>query len=264
MEMLRLVFLFSVTTALVTLSSFGNCMFQENFYDIDQNDVDEVVLDFATNREKFKAFGCRMLVDKESSAVDPHYADDDSHSEYRFCVFEDGKSKNYRADWQRLNLFDSLPHPSSWGTLYKPSGKRKMFLRGLELNGNQLSSISELFFLPPDPWCATITDQMSIEKNREEPLHWMFLFDRKKLLWAQESSRFLRAEWNVGIESRMQVYFDRQKENLPVYCRYSIPANKDEKFGKKAKRYINEIETKWQKIGDGWVPTKVTNNREMQ
>ena len=86
----------------------------------------------------------------------------------------------------------------------------------------------------------------------------------KKLLCAEESSEIVRGEWSFGPTARMQVYFSKKYDKMPIYCRFYMPEDPKTYFGTQYKKAANEIETQWIKRKEGWAPSKIRNYKEQK
>lgn len=229
------------------------------FEDVDKQEAQNAILDFAANREKFQMFGCRGKIESFKQPLS-NLGVDESEDEYRFCVFEDNRKKLYRADWESVvnSKYKGLR------SLFRNKSDQRVFFDGREFNK---SSDIEMLLMrgwnPGDCWAFSFTSYAGFRLKEAETLYWMKMFDPQKLLWAQENSTQLRGEWDIGPNSRVQVYFDKELDNIPIFCRYiNRPSSTDVKFSNKAKTYVNEIETTWRKHGNGLVPVSIRNYYE--
>ncbi|MFN7842493.1 MAG: hypothetical protein ACK5YR_23165 [Pirellula sp.] len=223
----------------------------------------EMIETFAENRERFSSFACRGEVTVELTTKA-----DEIHPRFiKFAMFEDQAKRSSRTTYE---IRDAVNLGSDMEDVFTIKGRRILgtfILDGVLVNpgdaGDEyIKNVVKRNWLPTDPWSWSFIPCASLDQNNEDALLWMQVFREEKLLWVQDNGKLIRAEWDVGELSRIQAYFDPAKGNMPVYCRYIVPIDKEVKFGKKSRLLFNEIETEWAKHLEGWVPTKVRNYRE--
>jgi hypothetical protein len=236
---------------------------QDSFTETSIEAVQNALLEYANNREKFKAFGCLGLIESDRNAFDARVRE--GLVDIRFCIFEDFASRSVRKDWKSSDLLNDENKSLGWRTHYvgKEKGDNHYLLGDQEFDLDTKKLFLEEFWHPRDPWTLSIVDKFSMQyDNRGDSMYWMQLFDAKEFLWAEEKDDFIRAEFSMESFSRVQVYFSKSFGSMPVYCRYFSPVDIEKKFSKRSKAYMNEIETTWEERREGWVPIKVRNYRE--
>lgn len=230
---------------------------QPQFQSASKSEVNEILADFVENRERFKVFGCNGIVVCDEMDLN----DDLSAQTVEFCIFEDSQKKLLRYDW-RKSIVANPDKVVGWLSVFQRKGVRKAVIDRKEQSDSFSKHMISAFWQPKEPWAWPMLDLESLGQNLEDPLLWARIFRDDKLLTVQDNGTVIRAEWDVGPEARVQVYFDNRVGNMPVYCRYIVPIDKNESFSKKSRLLMNETETKWAKHLEGWVPVKIKNYRE--
>jgi len=235
----------------------GNCVFaQAAFETVEKSVAMELVSIFAENRERFGNFACRGDVLTELVNANDRIRS----TSVQFVIFERASERLSRKA-NRVDCLDGITEPG-WMEFFVKKGKVKVVTGKVEMDEEYSKQFSERDWLPKDPWSWPIISCAALELNLEDPLLWMRIFREEKLIAVQENGIFTRAEWDVGPQARVQVYFDQRKGNMPTFCRYIIPVDKEEEFSRKSKLLTNQVETEWAKHSDGWVPVRVRNYRE--
>jgi hypothetical protein len=236
---------------------------QQPFLEVAKLEVSDAVLKFAANRELFRSYCCRgILENEEISEINPM---DDEVSLVHFCISENLEEHAVRRDWAITDL-ESEDFVPIWETLYDSKAGRKRYVGDLNITKMVNSKVQAFLWRPGDPWVMPFAEKLLAKTNRcESALYWAELFQDEKLLWAEGNGQQVRGEWRFGnpdFECYVQAYFDRNVDDLPVYVRFIKPVDKKEKFSKKSLSFVSEISTKWQKHGDGWVPESIQQVRE--
>jgi hypothetical protein len=215
----------------------------------------EMVEAFAENREKFSSFACKGEVVQELV----NRFDEVSTSHIEFSVLENEAKRTSRSMFKTSDLTSGTI--LAFRDILSVKGKRVLFS---DPNASQdlLQQMLRMDWVPKDPWSWSFLAGAAFPGNREDALLWMDVFRENKLLWVHDNGKLVRAEWDIGPEARIQVYFDPAKGKIPIYCRYIIPINKEEEFGRRSRLLYNEIETEWAEHLRGWVPVRVRNYRE--
>ena len=216
----------------------------------------DMVANFVENREKFSNFACKGVALNEFVNA----KDDISSRNIDFIVFENSGKRLARSTFKIFDMTNG--EETGWLDVFSSKGKQSLVVGKVEMEDDYSKAMLQRDWLPKDPWSWSIISGAGIEENMEDALLWMTIFQEKKLLAVEEDGVITRAEWDVGPLARVQVHFDRRKGNMPIFCRYVVPVDKEKHFSSKSKILFNEVETDWAPHLKGWVPIKVKNYRE--
>lgn len=241
-----------VIVIVFSLSASAQPHFQSTSMDVGV----EMVAHFVENREKFDNFACKGVVLNEFV----NSRDDISSRSIDFVVFENSGKRLARSAFKRLDL--SSGEATGWLDVFSTKGRQRIVVDKVELEEDYSKAMIRRDWLPKDPWSWAIISGAGFEQHMEDSLLWMTIFQEEKLLAVEEDGVITRAEWNVGPQARIQAHFDRRKGNMPTYCRYIVPVDKEKHFSSKSKLLFNEIETEWAPHSKGWVPVRIKNHRE--
>ncbi len=235
----------------------GNFVYsQPAFETVEKSVAMEMVSNFAENRERFGKFACRGDVLTELVNAN----DKIRSTSVKFVIFE-AASERVSRKAHRIDSLDGGKEPG-WMEFFVKKGKVRIVTGKVEMDEEYSKQFAARDWLPKDPWSWPIISCAGLDLNMEDPLLWMRIFREDKIIAVQENGILTRAEFDVGPQARVQVYFDQRKGNMPTFCRYIIPLDKEEEFSKKSKLLTNQVETEWTKHFDGWVPVRVRNYRE--
>lgn len=247
---------------LIIIGFYANILCAQQFTTVSNSAGMELIGTFAENREMFSSFACMGSVTVLSvTSTDEIYT-----RATKFAVLESQKERSSRSIYE-IHDFSNLAQASQVADIFTIKGKRILggSLAHQRFNDDDYDYVQDIVrmnWLPSDPWSWSYISCASLNQHREDALLWMESFREERLLWVEENGRLIRAEWDIGPEARIQTYFDSNQGSMPIYCRYIIPLNRQERFSKKSRLLLNQIETRWAEHMDGWVPVKVRNYRE--
>lgn len=238
----------------------------DDYVDIDKDLINDIVLDFGLNREKFPLVGCCVdieLISKDASAADRKPAT----LVYELLLHEDVRKKLRRTDLQFTQHTSTTSVSIPWTTILEVKGVSKWRTKNGFEDVPQEVKRRGLRFHGLDPWMIGLIDISMLQAGvGGESLFWQRVMIEEGLLWAQENSVYYRGEWDIGRDgagqSRVQVYFDKRMNCLPVRVRFMDPPNDDVKFGERGKYFVSENAIRWEKIDNGYLPLKVEMFRE--
>jgi len=261
----RVMLEFCVSIAVVFLAAKTVCS-QSHFVSVPKSDIDNVIIDFAKNRELFAKYCVHVEIEElnESSLR----VDSPIRHFVEYCLAEDFSKRQSRLDFRRISYdVDGQSRSVDWVMKFTDKGHETIRdeLRQYAPEANK--SVSKILYAH-DVWMLPISELLMLSVgDAGGSLYWSELLDSDRLLWAESDGKITRGEWKIARRSEkvqecyVQVYFDSSTGNMPVLTRFICPTRYDEKFAKQGKSFCCEIETKWEKLEDGYVPTQIHNRR---
>ncbi len=249
------------------LVSFGNVALgqvdaQDDLYVVcEPAEVNEIVMAFGENREKFQTYICIGQLKMET--IPFHIRASKGSSKAEFSIIDDHEKRRLRRDWRETLLMSEESAFEPWISDIQIPGKKSRSIGHQDISHVYIEGTENEVWTPGDIWTMTISDWSSVIENHCHALRWMDILDSRKLLASQKYGSITRGEWSYGsVGARIQVYFDHEYGNMPVFCRVIIPPKDSPPFTRNTRLLLNEIESKWEKHQGGWVPVRVINQRD--
>lgn len=238
----------------------GQLVSEVTFTDCSHQLAMDAIADFAENRASWMDFVTSGTAKIESESVGEQGIDGLPYSvEIESLYLQDASRRLSRQDSRRDFFRDDFVLYGTWRAKFTDGEK---VVRTLEGSSQELPV--SIGMNAVDPWNSTLCYLQKIERGECDSDSWHEILDERKLLHAQCNVRFLRTEWKLGTNPRLRlsVYFDRQRNNVPVFVKYHHPVDLNVAFDERTKEFRSEIRSVWAEVDGHWFAKHVRHHEE--